>query len=90
MALNVDLLNGMAEVSAAEWDALFVTTTDGRPLDPFTTHRFLLALDQSGSTGKGTGWLTRPLVLKDGETLLAALPLYVKSHIQGEYIFGHG
>ena len=90
MALNVDLLNGMAEVSAAEWDALFVTTTDGRPLDPFTTHRFLLALDQSGSTGKGTGWLTRPLVLKDGETLLAALPLYVKSHSQGEYIFDHG
>ncbi len=90
MSINVALLNGISDIAAKDWDALFATPPGMRPIDPFTTHRFLLALDQSGSTGKGTGWQTRPLVLKDGDTLLAALPLYVKSHSQGEYIFDHG
>ncbi|MEO5620290.1 MAG: GNAT family N-acetyltransferase [Cypionkella sp.] len=77
----------MAEISEAEWDAL--ACPDGPPVDPFTTHRFLTALDASGSTGKGTGWQTRPLVLREGAAL-AAMPLYVKAHSQGEYIFDHG
>jgi uncharacterized protein len=87
VTLQADLLNGMAEISAQDWDAL--ACPEGRALDPFTTHRFLAALDASGSTGKGTGWQTRPLVLRDGPPV-AALPLYVKSHSQGEYIFDHG
>ena len=77
----------MSEISAQDWDAL--ACPEGRAIDPFTTHRFLAALDASGSTGKGTGWQTRPLVLRDGAAV-AALPLYVKSHSQGEYIFDHG
>ncbi|MGV8950044.1 MAG: GNAT family N-acetyltransferase [Cypionkella sp.] len=77
----------MSEISADDWDAL--ASEGGQTKDPFTTHRFLLALDASGSTGKGTGWQTRPLVLRDGSAL-AALPLYVKSNSQGEYIFDHG
>jgi uncharacterized protein len=87
VSLQADLLNGMSEISAQDWDAL--ACPEGRAIDPFTTHRFLAALDASGSTGKGTGWQTRPLVLRDGAAV-AALPLYVKSHSQGEYIFDHG
>ena len=87
MSLQADLLNGMSEISAQDWDAL--ACPEGRAIDPFTTHRFLAALDASGSTGKGTGWQTRPLVLREGAAV-AALPLYVKSHSQGEYIFDHG
>lgn len=87
MALQADLLNGMTEISAQDWDAL--ACPEARAIDPFTTHRFLAALDASGSTGEGTGWQTRPLVLRDGAAV-AALPLYVKSHSQGEYIFDHG
>ena len=76
---------------AAPWDALAAPEqADGRPEDPFTTHRFLAALDASGSTGQGTGWQSAPLVLHDAGTPLAALPIYVKSHSQGEYIFDHG
>jgi uncharacterized protein len=81
------LTNGMADIPATEWDALSPTTN--RPTDPFTTHRFLHALDTSNSTGKGTGWQTRPLVLRDNGKLVGATPLYVKSHSQGEYIFDH-
>ena len=79
----------MSDISAADWDALACPEAAPRPIDPFTTHRFLAALDTSRSTGKGTGWQTRPLILRD-QTVTAALPLYVKNHSQGEYIFDHG
>jgi uncharacterized protein len=85
---ELTLLNGMAEVAAVNWDRM--TFGPGRPLDPFTTHRFLNALDASGSTGKGTGWQTRPLILQDSGKVIGATPMYVKSHSQGEYIFDHG
>ena len=91
MTLKVDLLDNMAAISAVDWDALACPeAADGRPLDPFTTHRFLLALEVSGSTGDGSGWQARPLVLRDNGHPIAAMPLYVKGHSQGEYIFDHG
>ena len=89
MSYEIALLDGMAEIAASDWDRL-ANPEGGRPRDPFTTHRFLSALDRSRSTGKGSGWTTRPLVaLEDGQPV-AAMPLYVKSHSQGEYIFDFG
>ncbi len=87
--IDLTLLDSMADIPAAQWDAM-ACPEGGRPLDPFTTHRFLLALDRSGSTGKGTGWQPKPLILRQGGVPVAAMPLYVKSHSQGEYIFDHG
>ena len=89
MTYEIALLDGMAEISAADWDQL-ANPQGGVPVDPFTTHRFLLALDRSRSTGKGSGWQTRPLVLYQDGAPVAAMPLYVKSNSQGEYIFDHG
>ena len=81
----------MAAIRAQDWDALACPeAATGRPIDPFTTHRFLAALETSGSTGEGTGWQARPLVLRDQGRTVAAMPLYVKGHSQGEYIFDHG
>ncbi|MEM7321376.1 MAG: GNAT family N-acetyltransferase, partial [Pseudomonadota bacterium] len=59
----------------------------GRPKDPFTTHRFLSALEDSGSVGRGTGWQPRYLAAYLDGMLVAAAPMYSKSHSQGEYIF---
>jgi predicted N-acyltransferase len=88
---DLTLHESLSEIPAAEWDAVSAPEqAEGRPLDPFTTHRFLSTLDLSGSTGKGTGWQARPLVLREGGKLVAATPLYVKSNSQGEYIFDHG
>ena len=88
---KAELLSGMADIPPADWDAIACPEASaGRPIDPFTTHRFLLALDASASTGKGTGWQTRPLVLREGGKVIGAVPLYVKSHSQGEYIFDQG
>lgn len=88
---DLTLHETLSDIPAAEWDAAAAPEqADGRPLDPFTTHRFLAALEGSNSTGTGTGWQARPLVLRERGQLLAATPLYVKSHSQGEYIFDHG
>ena len=93
MTLQASLLDSMTDISAAEWDGVAcpgASPGSGRPVDPFTTHRFLVALDRSASTGKGTGWQPKPLVLRQDGQAVAALPMYVKSHSQGEYIFDHG
>ena len=91
MTDTAELLDNMAAIPAQDWDALACPeAASGRPIDPFTTHRFLAALEASGSTGDGTGWQARPLVLRDQGRAVAAMPLYVKGHSQGEYIFDHG
>ncbi|MFN3991374.1 MAG: GNAT family N-acetyltransferase [Tabrizicola flagellatus] len=88
---DLTLHDSLSEIAAADWDAVAAPEqAEGRPRDPFTTHRFLAALEASGSTGPGTGWQARPLVLREDGRILAATPLYVKSHSQGEYIFDHG
>ncbi|MFN3642561.1 MAG: GNAT family N-acetyltransferase [Gemmobacter sp.] len=90
-SVEATLLGSITEVSAAEWDAVAApeAAAGGRPVDPFTTHRFLAALEASGSTGPGTGWQPRPLVLRQGGRLVAAAPAHAKTHSQGEYIFDH-
>lgn len=67
----------------AEWNALAGD-------NPFVSHEFLTALEDSGSVGAGTGWQSAPIVVsaEDGP-LLAAMPAYLKSHSQGEYVFDH-
>jgi predicted N-acyltransferase len=80
----VRLAGSVGAFPAEEWDAL----TDGA--NPFVSHAFLTSLEDSGSVGPGTGWQPAPLVVaRDDGTLAAALPAYVKSHSQGEYVFDH-
>lgn len=86
--MQIAIIESIDTLDPAEWDAL-APAAGGRPVDPFTTHRFLAALERSGSVGPGTGWDPRHLVLRDGGRLVAAMPLYLKSHSQGEYIFDH-
>jgi uncharacterized protein len=88
---DLTLHDSLSDIAAPDWDAVAAPEqATGRPIDPFTTHRFLMALEASGSTGPGTGWQAHPLALRDGGRLLAVTPLYAKTHSQGEYIFDHG
>jgi uncharacterized protein len=76
---------GVAELDATAWDSLA-----GRG-DPFLSHAFLTALEDSGSVGEGTGWTPAPIIIEgEGGGLAAAAPAYLKSHSQGEYVFDHG
>lgn len=78
-------------IGAQAWDACACPEAldGGRPNDPFTTHRFLSALEESGSVGPGTGWQPQYLTAYIGDQLIGVAPMYVKSHSQGEYIFDH-
>ncbi|WP_209598447.1 GNAT family N-acetyltransferase [Ruegeria sp. HKCCSP351] len=89
--IEVQVLGALSQISAAEWDACACpeAADGGRPLDPFTTHRFLLALEDSGSVGRGTGWQPQYLTAYLDGMLIAVAPMYAKSHSQGEYIFDH-
>lgn len=87
---EITVLAGLKDISAAEWDACACPeAADGRPKDPFTTHRFLKALEDSGSVGTGTGWQAQHLVARVAGQLVGVMPLYVKNHSQGEYVFDH-
>lgn len=89
--IEIDVLSTLDAVSAEDWDACACpeVAEGGRPLDPFTTHRFLKALEDSGSVGTGTGWQPRYLVARQDGQVIACTPLYAKGHSQGEYIFDH-
>jgi len=89
--IEISVLSSLTQISAAEWDACACpeAAQGGRPIDPFTTHRFLLALERSGSVGPGTGWSPRPIIARAGDQVIAVAPLYLKGNSQGEYIFDH-
>lgn len=88
--IEVHVLQTLAQIDASVWDGCACPeAAHGRPNDPFTTHRFLRALEVSNSVGAGTGWSPQYLqAVQNGQTLGVA-PMYVKSHSQGEYIFDH-
>ncbi len=89
--LEISALSNLGAIDPVEWDACACpeVADGGHPFDPFTTHRFLSALEESGSVGVGTGWDPRYLVVRDGMQIIAVAPLYAKGHSQGEYIFDH-
>lgn len=72
----------IASLSATAWDACAGTA------NPFISHAFLSAMEESGSVGPGTGWKSLPIIVEDeAGDIAACLPSYLKSHSQGEYIF---
>src|SRR6201995_5657415 len=83
--LTLTLHPRIAEISAADWDAC---AGDG---NPFVSHAFLSALEDSGSAGARTGWLPQHAVLRtEDKRVVAVVPMYAKSHSYGEYVFDHG
>ena len=81
MGLCAELVSGIESIAGPDWDALV-----GQD-DPFVEHAFLLALEQSGSVGGESGWIPLHVVVRADGRLVGALPLYVKLHSYGEYIF---
>src|SRR6185436_5980750 len=92
-SLSARVVDCIAKIPAAAWDRCAVGDgpAEGGPENPFVSHAFLDALEQSGSVGRKSGWLPQHVVIEDSDgTVLAAAPLYVKTHSQGEYVFDHG
>ena len=80
MALRLEVAESIARLPADAWDALAA----GMPL---LSHAFLSAFETSNSVGAGTGWQPCFLLLYDDTQLIGAMPLYVKYHSYGEYVF---
>jgi len=90
-AISADLLFGVGQAEAAEWDACAGTA------NPFVSHAFFSALEASGSVSGRTGWLPMHVAVRDRRgpewprgRLAAVVPMYLKSHSFGEYVFDHG
>ena len=84
MNYRTHIVSSLAEVGQSAWDAL--VAKQDKP-NPFLSYAFLHALHESGSASAETGWQPQFLTLYDGDALAGAMPLYVKSHSYGEYVF---
>jgi predicted N-acyltransferase len=89
-SLSAAVLASTGEILAATWNAL-VPSTGGKPDNPFLDHAFFLALEESGSATRRTGWQPQHIILSGADGApVGLMPLYLKSHSQGEYVFDHG
>ncbi|AWK86744.1 GNAT family N-acetyltransferase [Azospirillum thermophilum] len=83
-AITVKVLTGVGLADPSEWDAC------AGPDNPFLCHAFLLALEESGSAVRRTGWQPSHLAAYDATgRMVGAVPAYLKSHSYGEYVFDH-
>ena len=83
-AVTVEVAGSVSQFPADQWDAL----AGG---NPFVSHAFLTAMENSGSVGGRSGWTPAPVVIRRADGSLAgAVPAYLKAHSQGEYVFDHG
>ena len=85
VSLDVTLVRRIADIAREEWDALL-----GADGSPFLEWDWLEALESSGCVAARTGWAPHHLVVRDAGRLVAAAPMYLKSHSQGEFVFDHG
>ncbi len=85
MDLTLSLHKSIAEIPPEDWLACAGAE------NPFVSHAFLAAVEESGSANARTGWLPQHAVLRDAAgAVMACAPMYAKSHSYGEYVFDHG
>lgn len=82
---GLHLLPAIADIAAPDWDALLDATTDAAP--PCLRHAYLASLEETGCVGGHTGWTPAHATLWQNGRAIAAMPLYLKDHSYGEYVF---
>ena len=88
--VTIRVVRSFSEIKPAEWDLLSGASRSGPGYNPFISHAFLSALEDSGSATAETGWMGHHLLLEQEGRLLGAIPCYLKNHSQGEYVFDYG
>ncbi|MDK1388118.1 GNAT family N-acetyltransferase [Sinorhizobium sp. 8-89] len=92
-AINIRIEHSFTSISPANWNRLAGASklSTNVPYNPFVSHAYLSALEESGSATAETGWLGQHLLMEDADGFLrGGLACYMKSHSQGEYVFDHG
>ncbi|GAA0140497.1 hypothetical protein LIER_01829 [Lithospermum erythrorhizon] len=88
--ISVSVISSISEVSSTDWDACSLDAAGLENFNPFLSHSFLSSLEDSGSAVKETGWTPQHIIAKDdSDNILGVVPLYLKSHSYGEYVFDH-
>ena len=78
--VTIEVVDALAGIAAGEWNRL----ANG---NPFLSHEFLSALHETGCASTAAGWTPQFLLAKSRGTLVGAMPLYLKTHSWGEYVF---
>ena len=82
------IVHGLSGVDRDAWNA--VANPPGEPYDPFLDWDFLEGLERTGCASPGAGWSPHHLIAYDETGAIAgAMPLYLKSHSYGEFVFDH-
>jgi predicted N-acyltransferase len=93
-AYTLTAIDSLSSITLQEWDycanPMLEDPGCGIPYDPFTSHGFLSALEESDSAIARTGWAPYHLKLETAGEVVAVMPMYLKSHSQGEYVFDYG
>lgn len=85
MSFQIQVHDRVADIGREAWDAC--ASASG---DPFLSFDFLDACEASGSAVPAEGWAGRHLSLRDEDNrVLGVMPLWLKGHSQGEYVFDH-
>jgi predicted N-acyltransferase len=85
--ISVSIVDGLSRVDRAAWDA--IANPVDATFDPFLCWDFLQGLEEAGCVGARSGWTARHVLAHRHGVLAAAMPLYVKAHSYGEYVFDH-
>jgi uncharacterized protein len=86
---DLRLVSSLSSIGETRWDAL--ANPDKATANPFLRWAFLQALEESGCVGEDTGWQSLHLIAQTAKgALVGAVPLYLKTHSLGEYVFDHG
>lgn len=89
--LTIRIERSFCEIAPERWTQLSGACRGLKDYNPFNSHAFLSAIEESGSATAQTGWLGHHLLLENGDgALLGAVPCYLKSHSRGEYVFDQG
>jgi hypothetical protein len=88
MTARFRTLERALDVPASTWNAC--ANPPGEPFNPFVSHAFYVAVEESKSATARTGWQARHLVLEENGAVTGIVPCYRKSHSYGEYVFDHG
>jgi uncharacterized protein len=85
--LDVAIVEGIDKISRDAWDSLLAPNDS-----PFVEWDWLRAMEHSGSAARDTGWAPYHLIVRQGpkKQIVAACPLYLKTHSMGEFVFDHG
>jgi predicted N-acyltransferase len=81
MSLKFEFVSSIEQINAEQWNKMNTTRY------PFIQHAFIYALEQSGSATDESGWKPHHLIVRDADELVAVVPLFLKNHSYGEYVF---